>query len=114
MHEQGDATNIGRYRKTIFPYLDDGNLTGWPRPIGAGSDATKLVTGSGGEVSPRLYDVDGDNALDVIQASSSGELSVLRGDGTPVASFNGGQPVHTDRYALEQNHPVPHGRGDAA
>ena len=32
---------------------------------------------------------------------------MLNADGTPVASFNGGQPVHTDRYALEQNHPVP-------
>ena len=28
-------------------------------------------------------------------------------DGTPVASFNSGQPVTTDRYALELNHPVP-------
>ena len=41
-------------------------------------DARRSVTGSGGEVSPRLYDLDGDNALDVIQATSSGELYVLR------------------------------------
>ena len=80
---------------------------GWPRPIGAGSNPTKLVTGSGGETSPRLYDVDGDNSLDVIQATSSGELYVLHSDGTPVARFNGGEPVHTDRSPLERHHPPP-------
>ena len=61
--------------RRCFAYDDDGNLAGWPRPVGTGSDAAELVTGSGGEVSPRLYDVDGDNELDVIQATSSGELA---------------------------------------
>jgi len=101
------APNIGRYRKTIFPYRDDGNLPGWPRPLGSGSDADKLVTGSGGEVSPRLYDVDGDNALDVLQATSSGELHALHADGTPVASFNGGQPVTTDPIVLATAGRIP-------
>jgi len=105
--EQGNAANFGRYRKTLFAYDDDGNLPGWPRPVGAGSDAADHVTGSGGEVSPRLYDVDGDNELDVVLATTSGELHVLDADGTPVASFNGGNPVSTGRYALETNHPVP-------
>ena len=63
-----DPANFGRYRKTLFPYADDGNLDGWPQPLGAGSDAGELVTGSGGEASPRLYDLDGDNELDVLQA----------------------------------------------
>jgi hypothetical protein len=107
VHEAGDAANIGRYRKTLFAYADDGNLPGWPRPVGSGSDAGRHVTGSGGEASPRLFDVDGDNALDVIQPTSSGEIHVLNADGTPVQSFNGGQPVTTDRYALEQAHPAP-------
>ncbi len=112
-HEDGDPSNIGRYRKTLFAYNDDGNLEGWPKPVGEGSDDENLITGSGGEVSPRLYDVNGDNELDVIQPTSSGEIAVLNADGTPVQSFNNGDPVTTDRYALEQNHevtevPAPH------
>jgi hypothetical protein len=105
VHEQGDSANIGRYRKTLFAYRDDGNLASWPRPVGTGSDAAELRTGSGGEVSPRLYDLDGDNELDVLQPTSSGELFALHADGTPVQSFNGGQPVHTELSALAQNHP---------
>jgi Ca2+-binding RTX toxin-like protein len=107
VHAAGDATNIGRYRKTLHAYEDDRNLAGWPQPVGSGSDASLYRTGSGGEASPRLFDVDGDNELDVVTATSSGELWVRNSDGTPVASFNGGQPVKTDRYQLEQNHPVP-------
>jgi hemolysin type calcium-binding protein/thrombospondin type 3 repeat protein len=103
----GGASNFGRYRKTLFAYNDDGNLSNWPRPIGEGSDANSYVTGSGGEVSPRLYDLDGDNELDILQPTTSGELHALHADGSPVASFNGGNPVKTDRYQLEQNHPVP-------
>jgi len=114
VHEAANPDNIGRYRKTLHAFHDDGNLAGWPRPTGTGSDAGTLRTGSGGEVSPRLYDVDGDNALDVVQATSSGELSVLHSDGTPVESFNGGNPVTTDPYALVQPErlaaslPTPH------
>jgi hypothetical protein len=107
VHAAGDPSNIGRYRKTLFAYNDDGNHAGWPRPVGSGSEPDRYVTGSGGEVSPRLYDLDGDNKLDVILPTSSGELYVLNADGTPLQSFNNGQPVHTDRYQLELNHPVP-------
>ena len=46
-----------------------------------------------------MYDLNGDNALEVVEADSSGELSVLKADGTPLASFNGGQPVRTQVYA---------------
>lgn len=109
VHAPGDPSNIGRYRKTLFAYNDDGNHAGWPRPIGTGSDASQYLTGSGGEVSPRLFDVDGDNNLDLVLGTTSGELYVLNADGTPVTSFNGGDPVHTDRYQLEINHPVPIG-----
>jgi hypothetical protein len=107
VHAAGAGGNIGRYRKTLHAYNDDGNRAGWPRPIGTGSDAAKYRTGSGGEASPRLFDVDGDNRLDTILPTSSGELWVLQPDGTPLPSFNGGQPVLTDRYQLEINHPVP-------
>ncbi len=99
-HEDGDPQNIGRYRKTLHAYRDDGNLDGWPRPTGTGSDAAEHRTGSGGEVSPRLYDIDGDNELDVLQATSSGELHALNADGSAVASFNDGQPVRTGPFAL--------------
>jgi Subtilase family len=105
VHEAGHPSNVGEYRKTLFAYADDGNLAGWPRPIGSGSIASSYVTGSGGETSTRLYDVNGDNKLDVILGTSSGELYVLNSDGTPVASFNHGQPVRTRVSALALSHP---------
>ena len=46
-----------------------------------------------------MFDLNGDNQLDIVEADSSGELSVLKADGTPLASFNGGQPVRTQVYA---------------
>jgi hypothetical protein len=103
VHEAANPANVGRYRKTLFAYNDDGNLAGWPRPIGAGSSAARYVTGSGGETSTRLYDVNGDNELDVILPTSSGELHVLGSGGSPVQSFNDGRPVRTrvDRIAQE-------------
>ena len=61
-----DPANFGRYRKTLFAYNDDGNLTGWPKSVGEGSNQGDFITGSGGEVPPRLYDVDGDNELDIV------------------------------------------------
>ena len=39
--------------------------------------ATSKDLGTGGEASPRLFDLDGDNALDTVLADSSGELRVL-------------------------------------
>ena len=107
VHELGDASNFGRYRKTLFAYRDDGNLAGWPQPVGSGSVPARLITGSGGETSPRLYDVNGDNALDVLLPTSSGELYALNADGTPVQSFNGGQPVLTEKTALAKHHDLP-------
>jgi hypothetical protein len=107
VHEAGHPANVGEYRKTLFAYDDDGNLTGWPRPIGTGSNASSYVTGSGGETSTRLYDVDGDNKLDVIVGTSSGELYVLHSDGTPLARFNHGKPVRTRVTALAAHHPPP-------
>ncbi len=106
VHEAANPNNIGRYRKTLFAYRDDGNLAGWPKPLGPAASAAGHVTGSGGETAPRLYDVDGDNKLDVLLATSSGELYALHFDGTPVQSFNGGNPVRTDRIQLARNHPI--------
>jgi hypothetical protein len=106
VQEEGDPTNIGRYRKALFAYRDDGNLAGWPRPLGSASDPSRFETGSGGEVPSRLFDLDGDNALDVIQATSSGELHVLDSSGDPLPSFNGGQPVTTQPLAVAAAHGV--------
>ncbi len=106
VHEAANPANIGRYRKTLFAYRDDGTLAGWPAPLGPGASANGHVTGSGGETSPRLYDLDGDNKLDVLLPTSSGELYALHFNGTPVQSFNGGKPVRTDPIELAQNHPV--------
>jgi hypothetical protein len=100
VQEAANPDNIGRYRKTLHAYADDGNRPGWPRPVGSGSDPSLLRTGSGGEASPRLFDLDGDNRLDVVQATSSGELSVRGSDGEPLESFNGGEPVTTQPIAL--------------
>jgi hypothetical protein len=46
-----------------------------------------------------MFDLNGDNSLDLVQADSSGELNVYRADGSPLPSFNGGQPVKTQTYA---------------
>ena len=108
--ERGDAANRGVYRKTLFAYNDDGNLKGFPRPVGAGSQAGALITGSGGEASPRLVDLDADNKLEFLQPTSSGELSALRADGSASPSFNGGKPVRTDPYPVSARHPAPGGQ----
>jgi Subtilase family/RTX calcium-binding nonapeptide repeat (4 copies) len=103
VHAEGDPGNFGRYRKSLHAYSDDGNLAGWPRAVGSGADQSQYRTATGGEASPRMWDVDGDNALDVIVPTSSGELHALRSDGSELPGF----PVLTDRYQLEMNHPVP-------
>jgi hypothetical protein len=107
--ERGDAANRGVYRKTLFAYRDDGNLRGFPKPVGSGSQASALITGSGGEASPRLVDLDADNRLEYLLPTSSGELHALRADGNASRAFNGGAPVRTDPYPLSARHPAPGG-----
>ena len=80
--------NRGEDRKVLFAHRDTTAHAGWSKHIG-----------TGGEASPRMYDLDGDNRLDTIVADSSGELSVYRHDGSLLSSFNGGQPVTTLPYA---------------
>jgi hypothetical protein len=82
------AGNHGEDRKMLFDYRDTSLQAGWPKDIG-----------SGGEASPRMFDLNGDNKLDIVQADSSGRLHVFNGDGTPLTSFNGGQPVQTRLYS---------------
>ena len=80
--------NRGEDRKVLFAYRDPTAHAGWSKNIG-----------SGGEASPRMYDLDGDNRLETIIPDSSGKLSVYRHDGTRLPSFNGGSPVTTRPYA---------------
>jgi hypothetical protein len=100
----GNSGNIGRYRKSLHAYRDDGNLAGWPRPLGPDASGDRLVSGSGGESSPRFADLDADDRLDVILPTSSGEVHVLGADGRPLPSFNHGEPVRTDPYAQARAH----------
>ena len=109
---KADPDNTAVYRKTLHAYRNDGNLPGWPRPMGSGSVAEDHVTGSGGESSPRFADLNADNQLDILLPTTSGELHVLRGDGTPLASFNGGRPVTTEPYSQAQSHAGAGGLGD--
>ncbi|MEO8688471.1 MAG: VCBS repeat-containing protein [Solirubrobacteraceae bacterium] len=76
--------NAGEDRKELFAYRDRTLLPGWMRHLG-----------TGGEASERLWDVDGDNRLDVVLADASGALHVLDRTGAPLASFDGGKPVET-------------------
>lgn len=79
--------NRAEDRKVLFDYHDTTLHQGWSKNLG-----------SGGEASQRLFDLNGDNKLDTVIADSSGDLQVLNADGTPLQSFNNGQPVHTALY----------------
>jgi hypothetical protein len=79
--------NRGEDRRMLFAYRDKTLHKGFSKAIG-----------TGGEASQRLFDLDGDNRLDIVQADSSGSLSVLDADGKPLKSFNKGKPVQTRRY----------------
>jgi len=112
VHAAADPSNMAVYRKTLFAYRDDGNLDGWPRPVGSESEPANYVTGSGGESSPRLVDLDADNVLDILLPTSSGELHALHADGSPLESWNGGEPVTTDLYAQAAAHASAGGLGE--
>jgi len=79
--------NRGEDRKVLFAYRDTTLHPGWSKALG-----------TGGEASERLYDLNGDNKLDIVLANSSGELQVWGADGSPLKSFNGGQPARTQLY----------------
>ena len=91
-HEAGNAANFGRYRKTLFAYRTTATrrLAAADRP---GSDADELRhrlrrRGLAAPLRRRRRQRARRDA-----GTSSGELLVLNADGTPVPSFNGGEPV---------------------
>jgi hypothetical protein len=81
------AGHHGEDRKVLFDYRDTTLHQGYSKDLG-----------SGGEASPRLFDLDGDNKLETIQADSSGELHVFDDAGQPSSGFNNGQPLRTLLY----------------
>jgi hypothetical protein len=105
--EAGDNTNLAVSRKSLHAYRDDGLQRGWPKPIGSGSRARDYVTGSGGEASPRLFDLNGDNKLDVLMPTSSGEMWALNARGRPLKSWNRGRPVLSKPYSAAARHKRP-------
>jgi hypothetical protein len=85
--------NIGEDRKVLFAYHDPTMHAGWPKFVD-----------SGGEQSLRMADLDGDGALEIIAANTSGEIHVYNHDGTPASYFNGGAPFEGPVLPLVQNH----------
>ncbi|MEA2439043.1 MAG: hypothetical protein QOH76_467 [Thermoleophilaceae bacterium] len=79
--------NRGEDRKMLFAYRDTTLHPGYSRKIG-----------TGGEAAQRLFDLNGDNKLDIVQADSSGRLSVLNANGSPLKTFNKGKPVTARPY----------------
>jgi hypothetical protein len=77
----------GEDRKVLFAYRDPTLHKGFSRS-----------TGVGGEASQRLWDMNGDNKLEIVEARSSGEIVVMRHDGRPLRAFNKGRPVTTRPY----------------
>ena len=90
--------NRGEDRKVMFAYREPDAHEGTSRPIGGVRDELGEAK-TGGEASQRMYDLDGDNRLEIIEATSSGELYVFEEDGTPLESFNGGNPVTAKPYS---------------
>ena len=87
----------GRRRRTsaatarrCTPTPTTATCAGWPRPIGAGAGRVAATApASGGEASPRLYDVDGDNAARRDpRRRRAASCTCSRADGTR-AGFNG-------------------------
>jgi subtilase family protein len=93
------AGNRSEDRKMLFAYRD-------------ATETYNKDLGTGGEASQRLWDINGDNVLDTVLADSSGELSVLKADGTPLQSFNNGQPLQTQLYPNIHPGAPPYGSVD--
>jgi Thrombospondin type 3 repeat/FG-GAP-like repeat len=85
--------NIGEDRKVLFAFHDATLHAGWPKFID-----------SGGEQSLRFADLDGNGALEIVAANTSGEIAVYNHDGTPASYFNGGSPFLGQTPSVVQNH----------
>ncbi|RMG15860.1 MAG: hypothetical protein D6729_11945 [Deltaproteobacteria bacterium] len=68
--------NRGEYRKSFFVHRDESLWPGFP-----------LYLGASGEASPRLVDLDGDGADEIVLALADGSLHVLEADGSEAPGF---------------------------
>ncbi|HEV8574510.1 MAG TPA: S8 family serine peptidase, partial [Dehalococcoidia bacterium] len=85
--------NVGEDRKVLFAYHDATLHAGWPKFVD-----------TGGEQSLRFADLDGNGALEIVAANTSGEINVYNHDGSPASYFNGGQPYVAPVPGFIQNH----------
>lgn len=90
-----DASGLtAEMRKTLYLRTDPDLLTGFPKEMGGSLEA-----------SPRIADLDGDGKAEIIQATSSGEVHVLKADGSSLTGF----PVKANRLRmLDPNVPGSH------
>src|SRR5438093_110424 len=81
--------NLGEDRKVFFVHHDPTKHPGWPIAIDANSDG--LIDG-GGEPPPHMVDLDGDNVMELVQATAAGRIYAFRADGSQLPGF----PVTTN------------------
>jgi hypothetical protein len=87
---------VGEDRKVLFDYRDASLKPGWP-----------LAMHTGGEQSPRFFDLDSKPGQELILPTSSGGLRVLDARGHDVPWFHGGTPATTHVYpAAHQSAPA--------
>jgi hypothetical protein len=85
-----DADGIqAEARRTFYVYHDDGLLSGFP-----------VNLGGSGESSPVLADMDGDGVMEIVVGSTSGQIRVLKGNGSNMK----GWPVWTEPIETVQTH----------
>src|SRR2546422_751755 len=81
--------NLGEDRKVFFVHHDPTKHPGWPIAIDANGDG--LIDG-GGEPPPHMVDLDGDNVMELVQATAAGRIYAFRADGSQLPGF----PVTTN------------------
>src|SRR6266849_4177074 len=84
-----DASNVGEDRKVFFVHHDPTIHPGWPIAIDANGDR---LTDGGFEPPPQMVDLDGDNVMEIVQATAAGRIYAFRGDGAVLPGF----PVTTN------------------
>jgi len=80
---------VGEDRKVFFVHHDPTIHPGWPIAIDANGDR---LTDGGFEPPPQMTDLDGDNVMEIVQATAAGRIYAFRGDGTVLPGF----PVATN------------------
>src|SRR5439155_1542409 len=84
--------NLGEDRKVFFVHHDPTKHPGWPIAIDANGDG--LIDG-GGEPPPHMVDLDGDNVMELVQATAAGRIYAFRADGSQLPGILG-SPVLAD------------------